>query len=53
MVSGRSLTETRDGGLYDKVPLPDVLVGAHVMPMRAGTLGTKHGLMAVSADRFQ
>lgn len=25
-----------DGGLYDKVPLPDVVVGAHVMPERAG-----------------
>jgi amidohydrolase len=23
-------------GLYDKVPLPDILLGAHVMPFRAG-----------------
>lgn len=26
-----------DGGLYDKVPIPDIVVGAHVMPERAGT----------------
>jgi metal-dependent amidase/aminoacylase/carboxypeptidase family protein len=25
-----------DDGLYDKVPVPDVVVGAHVMPERAG-----------------
>jgi metal-dependent amidase/aminoacylase/carboxypeptidase family protein len=25
-----------DGGLYVKVPIPDVVVGAHVMPERAG-----------------
>jgi metal-dependent amidase/aminoacylase/carboxypeptidase family protein len=43
----------RDDGLYEKVPLPDVLIGAHVMPTRAGTLGTKRGLVACSADRFE
>ncbi|KAF1947302.1 metal-dependent amidase/aminoacylase/carboxypeptidase [Clathrospora elynae] len=42
-----------DDGLYDKVPQPDVVVGAHVMPERAGVIGTKHGLIASSADRFQ
>ncbi|KAF1832750.1 hippurate hydrolase [Decorospora gaudefroyi] len=42
-----------DDGLYDKVPLPDIVVGAHVMPERAGVIGTKHGLIASSADRFQ
>jgi len=42
-----------DGGLYDKVPLPDVVVGAHVMPERAGVIGTKRGLIASSADSFQ
>lgn len=25
-----------DGGLYDRVPVPNVVVGAHVMPERAG-----------------
>lgn len=42
-----------DGGLYEKVPVPDVVVGAHVMPYRAGVIGTKHGLMASAADSFQ
>lgn len=43
----------RDDGLYKKVPEPDVVIGAHVMPERAGRIGTKHGLIASSADRFQ
>ncbi|KAF2032239.1 metal-dependent amidase/aminoacylase/carboxypeptidase [Setomelanomma holmii] len=42
-----------DDGLYDKVPVPDVVVGAHVMPERAGVIGTKRGLIASSADRFK
>jgi amidohydrolase len=42
-----------DGGLYNKVPVPDVVVGAHVMPERAGVIGTKKGLVASSADSFQ
>lgn len=41
------------GGLYDKVPKPDVVVGAHVVPERAGVVGTKHGLIASSADSFK
>jgi metal-dependent amidase/aminoacylase/carboxypeptidase family protein len=27
-----------DDGLYDKVPVPDIAVGAHVMPFRSGTI---------------
>ncbi|KAH7405830.1 hypothetical protein DE146DRAFT_424494 [Phaeosphaeria sp. MPI-PUGE-AT-0046c] len=42
-----------DDGLYEKVPLPDVVIGAHVMPERAGVIGTKRGLIASSADSFQ
>ncbi|KAF2653565.1 metal-dependent amidase/aminoacylase/carboxypeptidase [Lophiostoma macrostomum CBS 122681] len=42
-----------DGGLYDKVPEPELAIGAHVMPFRSGVIGTKHGLIASSADRFQ
>jgi amidohydrolase len=42
-----------DDGLYDKVPLPDIVIGAHVMPERAGVIGTKRGLIASSADSFQ
>ncbi|KAF2182293.1 metal-dependent amidase/aminoacylase/carboxypeptidase [Zopfia rhizophila CBS 207.26] len=42
-----------EDGLYDKVPEPDVVVGGHVTPLRAGVIGTKHGLMASSADSFE
>ncbi|THY23065.1 hippurate hydrolase [Aureobasidium pullulans] len=40
-------------GLYDKIPIPDVVLGGHVMPQAAGTLGTKRGLMASSADSLE
>ncbi|PZD41270.1 hippurate hydrolase [Pyrenophora tritici-repentis] len=42
-----------DDGLYKLVKEPDVVIGAHVMPERAGVIGTKYGLIASSADRFQ
>ncbi|KAK0907661.1 hypothetical protein LTR02_005374 [Friedmanniomyces endolithicus] len=41
-----------DDGLYTthRVPHPDVVLGAHVMPHRAGVIGTRRGLVATSAD---
>lgn len=43
-----------DDGLYDtarhNVPIPDVCLGAHVTPSRAGSIGTRRGLVASSAD---
>lgn len=46
-----------DDGLYDPkrhaVPIPDVCLGGHVVPWRAGTLGTRRGLMATSADSMR
>lgn len=39
-----------DDGLYTHVPIPDVVLGGHVMPYRAGRVGTKRGLMATAAD---
>ncbi|KAF1810209.1 metal-dependent amidase/aminoacylase/carboxypeptidase [Eremomyces bilateralis CBS 781.70] len=42
-----------NGGLYTKVPIPDVVLGAHVMPGRAGSLETKRGLVASAADSFR
>ena len=32
-----------DDGLYDKVPVPDVVLGQHVVPRRTGTLSSKVG----------
>ena len=42
-----------DDGLYLKVPVPDVVLGSHVMPFRSGYIGTRRGLMASAADSFQ
>ncbi|KAL9086395.1 MAG: hypothetical protein Q9165_007181 [Trypethelium subeluteriae] len=40
-----------EGGLYEKVGgLPDVVLGGHVMPYRAGTISLRKNLMASSAD---
>ncbi|KAF2420993.1 metal-dependent amidase/aminoacylase/carboxypeptidase [Tothia fuscella] len=41
-----------DDGLYLKVPVPDIVLGGHVMPYRTGTLGTRRGTMACAADTF-
>ncbi|GAB7359531.1 hypothetical protein MBLNU230_g6720t1 [Neophaeotheca triangularis] len=46
-----------DDGLYDPrrhaVPIPDIVLGAHVMPFRSGTIGTKRGLIMNSADSMR
>nr|POF05441.1 thermostable carboxypeptidase 1 [Quercus suber] len=46
-----------DDGLYDPqrhaVPIPDICLGAHVTPMRAGSLATRRGLVASSADSMR
>jgi amidohydrolase len=43
--------------MYDpkrhNVPIPDLCLGGHVMPFRAGTIGTKRGLIASSADSMR
>jgi amidohydrolase len=44
-------------GLYDvkrhACPIPDVVLGQHVMPMRAGHVGTRVGSFASAADSFR
>lgn len=32
-----------DDGLFDKIPLPDIVFGQHAVPTRAGTIGTRSG----------
>ncbi|KAG2418473.1 hypothetical protein HFD88_001574 [Aspergillus terreus] len=32
-----------DDGLFDKIPLPDIVLGQHAVPTRAGTIGTRPG----------
>ncbi|POH71847.1 amidohydrolase [Arthrobacter glacialis] len=39
-----------DDGLYEKVPVPDVVLGQHVGPAPAGTLGAHPGAAFASAD---
>ena len=44
-----------DDGLYTKheVPIPDVVLGAHVMPDRAGAIGLRQGSMGSAADSMK
>ncbi|KAJ6438105.1 hippurate hydrolase [Purpureocillium lavendulum] len=44
-----------DDGLYSThgVPVPDIVLGAHVRPLRAGAIGTRRGLVATSADSLR
>ena len=42
-----------DDGLYDKVPVPDYVLGQHVMALRAGTVGSKVGTIMASSNRFK
>jgi amidohydrolase len=46
-----------DDGLYDSArhacPPPDIVLGQHVMWRAAGTLGTRRGAFASSADSFE
>ncbi|KAF4634739.1 hypothetical protein G7Y89_g3367 [Cudoniella acicularis] len=44
-------------GLYDPkkhaCPIPDVVLGQHVMPLKSGTVGTRVGAFASAADSFR
>ncbi|KAK6442594.1 hypothetical protein LTR95_001145 [Oleoguttula sp. CCFEE 5521] len=42
-----------DDGLYEKVPVPDVVLAQHVMPFRAGNVAVKEGTMVAAADSFK
>lgn len=42
-----------DDGLYDKVPIPDVVMGQHVLPFKAGRLGSRVGIMLAASDSFK
>jgi amidohydrolase len=45
-----------DDGLYDlkkhAIPEPDIILGAHVMPLRAGKLYTRKGVFGSAADSY-
>ncbi|KAL8738051.1 MAG: hypothetical protein Q9181_001119 [Wetmoreana brouardii] len=41
-----------DDGLYDKIPVPDIVLGQHVMALRAGNIGCRIGTIMSEADSF-
>lgn len=42
-----------DDGLYQKVPVPDVVLGQHVMPIRTGKVAVRKGTIVAAADSFK
>jgi len=42
-----------DDGLFDRFPKPDVVLGQHVMPSPAGSIGTRSGVITSAADSFE
>ncbi|HKN62739.1 MAG TPA: amidohydrolase [Gaiellaceae bacterium] len=42
-----------DDGLFDRFSKPDVVLGQHVMPAPAGSIGTRSGVMTSAADSFE
>jgi amidohydrolase len=42
-----------DDGLYDRVPLPSVVLGQHVAPIPAGILGLQPGTAMAAADSLR
>ena len=42
-----------DDGLYKKIPIPDVVLGQHVMSLRTGKVGVRTGTMMAAADSFK
>lgn len=42
-----------DGGLYDKVPIPDFVLGQHVMNLPSGKVGSKMGTIMAAADSYK
>ncbi|WP_454860805.1 amidohydrolase [Promicromonospora soli] len=47
---GRGATAMVDGGLYDLVPRPDIVLGQHVAPVSAGVLGVHGGTAFAGND---
>lgn len=41
-----------DDGLYDQIPIPDYVLGQHVLPLRAGRVGSRKGVIMGAADSF-
>src|SRR5579884_3029741 len=42
-----------DDGLFDRFAKPDVILGQHVMPSSAGSIGSRAGVITSAADSFE
>jgi amidohydrolase len=42
-----------DDGLFERFPKPDVILGQHVMPMSAGIIASRSGVVTSAGDSFQ
>ena len=42
-----------DYGLFDRFPKPDVILGQHLMPAPAGSIGVRAGVVTSAADSFE
>ena len=42
-----------DDGLFERFPKPDVILGQHVMPMSAGTIASRSGVVTSAGDSFE
>lgn len=42
-----------DGGLFDLVPIPDVLLAQHVVAQRVGRIGMRSGVMMAASDSLK
>lgn len=42
-----------DDGLYEKVPIPDIVLGQHSNPIRSGKVNMRPGVILVAADTFR
>jgi amidohydrolase len=42
-----------DDGLFDRFAKPDVILGQHVMPMSAGVIASRSGVVTSAGDSFQ
>jgi hippurate hydrolase len=42
-----------DDGLFARFPTPSVILGQHVMPSPAGSIGTRTGVITSAADSFE
>ncbi|MCX7522608.1 amidohydrolase [Microbacterium sp. STN6] len=51
--AGAGAQSMLDDGLYEQVPVPDVVLGQHVAPMPAGTVGAHAGEAFAGADSLR